>query len=157
MNAAYQVPAHLRLVCRKCTREIGYEGTLEQAEAMAKRAGWIVEWYCPTCKAPSRQPVEDELLVCACGGHGAMTRVTCPKCPGIREPRHREGIFEVDGHPASAGSGVAIVARHRQRLSDAERAMIGAAAIRGGHANPGDVLTLPSLPDEPPITAEVGE
>ncbi len=56
MNATYQVPAHLRLVCRACTRQAGFEGTREEAEAAAKRAGWIIG-----------------------------ESVICPKCPGYRE------------------------------------------------------------------------
>ena len=46
-----QVPAHLHLVCRKCTREAGFAGTQEEAEALARRAGWVIgeRVICPKC------------------------------------------------------------------------------------------------------------
>ncbi len=99
MNATCQVPAHLRLICGSCTRQTGFAGIREEAEAAAKRAGWIIG-----------------------------ERVICPKCPGIR--------------PAMLPP-----------LSAEQRAEIGAVAIAQGDAIPGDVLTLPQFPDEPPIIA----
>lgn len=61
------IPAHLHLVCRKCTREAGFAGTREEAEALAKREGWIIE--------ESRY----------------WTTAVCPKCPGVREKQHTHG------------------------------------------------------------------
>ncbi len=63
MNAAYQVPAHLHLICGKCTREAGFAGTLEEAETLARRAGWVIgeQVICPKCLGGQRATARDIL------------------------------------------------------------------------------------------------
>lgn len=62
----------------------------------------------------------------------------CSKCPGIRRAFDARCSL-----PARLPA-----------LSREQRAEIGAEAIATGNAVPGDVLTLPQFPDEPPIVAE---
>lgn len=66
MTFTVAAPGHLHLVCRKCTREVGFAGdTREVAEAAARKAGWIIEQV-----AADRQTA------------------VCPKCPATRHTFH---------------------------------------------------------------------
>lgn len=65
MKVNVVIPGHLHLICRKCTRESGFAGeTREEAEATARKAGWMLEpqgdtqtAVCPTC--PAYRPPAD--------------------------------------------------------------------------------------------------
>ncbi len=116
MKASLQIPAHLHLICRKCTREAGFEGTPEAAKLSAEAAGWIVEtgWVGGPNFADPRN------------------RVVCPTCPGGGKKAALERAWIEQW----------MIQQRAAVLAAMADGTIGAASIRQGDAVPGDVLQV---------------
>jgi hypothetical protein len=62
IRARFQTPAHLKVICRKCTRESRIRGNSEeQANRIAKALGWRetkLGLVCPKCPGGGKPDVE---------------------------------------------------------------------------------------------------